>query len=85
MSFPATLAMARFLVHTPPPAHTPPVYEYSLRAVVCHAGSGDQGHYRTYCLSGGQRWLRISDRDVEDSTLIEVLRSQAYLLFYERV
>lgn len=50
-----------------------------------HFGSGDAGHYAAYCCIGGDSWLHMSDASVENASLAEVLRAQAYLLLYERV
>jgi ubiquitin carboxyl-terminal hydrolase 16/45 len=51
------------------------------------------GHYVAYVrgermLNGGvygQTWFYASDAHVKEVSLSEVLRSEAYLLFYERV
>ncbi|GAA5843435.1 hypothetical protein JCM9279_002102 [Rhodotorula babjevae] len=69
---------------------------YRLYAVVVHHGSLDTGHYASYVLSkrygrgdeagkGERRWVFCSDEDVTAVSEAEVLRSKAYMLFYERV
>ncbi|KAK4050070.1 hypothetical protein OIV83_003640 [Microbotryomycetes sp. JL201] len=68
---------------------------YSLYAVVVHFGTLVTGHYSAYVKSdrygkgpGGtsdRRWFFCSDEDVRACSLDEVLRSKAYILFYERV
>ncbi|GAA5903674.1 hypothetical protein JCM8208_003655 [Rhodotorula glutinis] len=69
---------------------------YRLYAVVVHHGSLDTGHYASYVLSkrygrgdeagrGERRWVFCSDEDVTAVSEAEVLRSKAYMLFYERI
>ncbi|GAA5995963.1 uncharacterized protein JCM10292_004858 [Rhodotorula paludigena] len=69
---------------------------YRLYAVVVHFGGLDTGHYASYVLSnrygkgdgagqGERRWFFCSDEDVTAVSEAEVLRSKAYMLFYERV
>ncbi|KAK4058334.1 hypothetical protein OIO90_000491 [Microbotryomycetes sp. JL221] len=68
---------------------------YSLYAVVVHFGTLVTGHYSAYVKSdrygkgpGGtsdRRWFFCSDEDVRACSLDEVLRSKAYILFYERL
>ncbi|RKP39599.1 hypothetical protein BJ085DRAFT_30830 [Dimargaris cristalligena] len=75
-------------------------HQYRLYAVVEHMGSINFGHYVAYVASpahhsadheptnseaGGRIWTYCSDSRVRPSRLEEVLDSQAYLLFYERV
>ncbi|GAA5959948.1 hypothetical protein JCM21900_001436 [Sporobolomyces salmonicolor] len=69
---------------------------YRLYAVVVHFGTIDTGHYAAYVLSnrygkgddagkGERRWFYVSDEDVSHVTEQEVLKCNAYMLFYERV
>ncbi|GAA5884144.1 hypothetical protein JCM3774_004553 [Rhodotorula dairenensis] len=69
---------------------------YRLYAVVVHFGDLNTGHYASYVLSnrygtgeragrGERRWVFCSDEDVTAVSEAEVLRSKAYMLFYERV
>lgn len=69
---------------------------YRLYAVVVHFGDLNTGHYASYVLSnrygkgdqagrGQRRWVFCSDEDVTAVSEAEVLRSKAYMLFYERV
>ncbi|BGP19117.1 hypothetical protein JCM10213_005642 [Rhodosporidiobolus nylandii] len=69
---------------------------YKLYAVVVHEGTIDTGHYASYVLTnrygkgadagkGERRWVFCSDEDVMAVSEAEVLRSKAYMLFYERV
>ncbi|XP_054166823.1 ubiquitin carboxyl-terminal hydrolase 16-like [Oppia nitens] len=39
----------------------------------------------TYCTNDSGKWFYISDTSVTSSSLSSVLRSQAYILFYERI
>ncbi|XP_045814123.1 ubiquitin carboxyl-terminal hydrolase 2 isoform X2 [Trifolium pratense] len=72
-------------------------YEYQLVGVVEHSGTMRGGHYVAY-VRGGQRnrekvankenesstWYHASDAYVREVSLDEVLRCEAYILFYER-
>ncbi|GAA5988749.1 hypothetical protein JCM10908_006155 [Rhodotorula pacifica] len=69
---------------------------YRLYAAVVHFGDLNTGHYASYVLSnrygkgehagrGERRWVFCSDEDVTAVSEAEVLRSKAYMLFYERV
>ncbi|MED6208908.1 ubiquitin-specific protease ubp2 [Stylosanthes scabra] len=73
-------------------------YEYHLVGVVEHSGSMRGGHYVAY-VRGGQRnrgkadndenksstWYHASDAYVREVSLDEVLRCEAYILFYEKI
>lgn len=70
---------------------------YALVAVVVHMGDAYGGHYICYCKtrtrgeeegSGGQagaRWLLYNDEKVREVSIVDVLRCEPYLLFYEQV
>lgn len=72
---------------------------YRLSSVVVHLGAAGGGHFITYRrrrpvykkaarVNGKkmtQEWVRISDSQVVEVSEDTVLRSEAYLLFYERV
>lgn len=58
-----------------------PSLPYDLHAVVNHSGSMAQGHY-TACVKELGRWFRFDDTWVKEVDEEEVLRSEAYLLFY---
>ncbi|XP_024521247.1 ubiquitin carboxyl-terminal hydrolase 1 [Selaginella moellendorffii] len=64
---------------------------YRLVGVVEHSGTMKGGHYVAFVRGGSAGdgkenfWYYISDSDVRRTTLDQVLRSEAYLLFYERV
>ncbi|XP_057831343.1 ubiquitin carboxyl-terminal hydrolase 2 isoform X1 [Cryptomeria japonica] len=72
---------------------------YSLTGVVEHLGSMKGGHYVAYVrgpqeekqqdianddCTGQSRWYYISDAHVSKSSLLDVLGSEAYLLFYQK-
>ena len=61
--------------------------KYQLRAVVVHQGGYGGGHYVAYVRGSDDRWWFCNDR--ADPRVVvdinEVLRQQAYMLFYERV
>lgn len=72
-------------------------YKYNLVGVVEHLGSMRGGHYVAYVRgdmknsgntetqNGDYVWYHASDGYVREASLEEVLRSEAYILFYERV
>uniref|UniRef100_UPI00398ECFCB ubiquitin carboxyl-terminal hydrolase 30-like isoform X5 n=1 Tax=Pristiophorus japonicus TaxID=55135 RepID=UPI00398ECFCB len=70
------------------------VYLFRLMSVVVHHGDMHSGHFVAYRRSPStsknpaavsSQWLWISDDTVRRASLQEVLGSNAYLLFYERV
>lgn len=69
-------------------------YLFQLTAVLVHHGDMHSGHFVTYrrCPSSprspslfSSQWLWVSDDSVRKASLHEVLSSNAYMLFYERV
>ncbi|XP_072991726.1 ubiquitin carboxyl-terminal hydrolase 2-like [Typha latifolia] len=71
-------------------------YTYRLIGVVEHSGSMGGGHYVAYVRGERIRgraqkaisspsWFYASDSHVREVSLSEVLKSEAYILFYERV
>ena len=66
---------------------------YRVTSLVVHFGSHSNGHYVSFrrrpTPAGSGRisdeWFRISDEDVDLSTVDEMLRANPFLLFYERV
>uniref|UniRef100_A0A0E0CE76 USP domain-containing protein n=1 Tax=Oryza meridionalis TaxID=40149 RepID=A0A0E0CE76_9ORYZ len=66
---------------------------YRLVGVVEHRGLGnDAGHFLAYVrasprqqTSGSSSWFRASDDSIREVSLEEVLKCEAYLLFYERM
>ncbi|XP_075686554.1 ubiquitin carboxyl-terminal hydrolase 30 isoform X2 [Rhinoderma darwinii] len=75
------------------PERTSSSYLYHLMAVIVHHGDMHSGHFVTYRRSPSantpkhtsQQWLWVSDDTVRRANIQEVLSSNAYLLFYERV
>lgn len=76
------------------PECTSSSYLFRLMAVIVHHGDMHSGHFVTYRRSPpaiktpkhpSQQWLWVSDDSVRRANLQEVLSSNAYLLFYERV
>lgn len=69
-------------------------YLFQLTAVLVHHGDMHSGHFVTYRRSPcsarpsspfSSQWLWVSDDSVRKASLQEVLSSNAYMLFYERV
>lgn len=57
-------------------------YIYDLDCVVVHQGEHSHtGHYYAYCRKG-TKWYRFDDEIVSATTTEDVLRQEAYLLFY---
>lgn len=74
--------------------YSPTEYLFQLMAVLVHHGDMHSGHFVTYrrCPSSprspspfSSQWVWVSDDSVRKASLQEVLSSNAYLLFYERV
>lgn len=72
-------------------------YEYRLIGVVEHIGTMRGGHYVAF-VRGGEKtgrnvdrehvrstWFHASDAYVRQTSLEEVLRCEAYILFYEKL
>lgn len=63
-------------------------YKYRLIGVVEHSGSARGGHYVAY-VRGGLKddwlWYHASDAHVKEVSFEEVLRCEAYILFYEKM
>ncbi|KAK8478926.1 hypothetical protein V6N13_093276 [Hibiscus sabdariffa] len=68
---------------------------YSLVGVVEHSGTMRGGHYIAYVRGGekgngtdiehaNSQWYYASDQHVRQASIEEVLRSEAYILFYEK-
>ncbi|KAI3853771.1 hypothetical protein MKX03_001212, partial [Papaver bracteatum] len=68
-------------------------YKYSLLGIVEHSGTMRGGHYVAYVKGDKSRgkkeednecstWYYASDSHVREVSLAEVLRSEAYILFY---
>lgn len=63
-------------------------YRYRLSAVVVHLGGAYSGHFITYRRGGEDNqssWFLTSDANVQRSSIKDVLASNAYMVFYERL
>ena len=76
---------------TPSPSPTSPSSpstKYTLSGIVSHSGSISGGHYiayvKTHLPDGTASWTYASDGSVRSVTREEVLKAQAYIVFYER-
>lgn len=58
---------------------------YQLRGIVTHYGSHNYGHYVCFRRRPDRTWTRISDEQVQECTLDDVLLQNPYLLMYERL
>ncbi|CAR22828.1 Ubiquitinyl hydrolase 1 [Lachancea thermotolerans] len=80
ITYPAYLNMAPFCHHSE--ARSVPDMVYELVAVISQEGSVNQGHYTCMCKVPGGQWFRFNDTMIVSITEEDVLRQQAYLLFY---
>jgi len=80
IDFPLSIDMALYTAETA--SRRQEELEYDLESVVVHHGQQIQnGHYFAFCRQG-DRWFKFDDEIVSVSTMEEVLRQEAYLLFY---
>ncbi|CAI7645658.1 unnamed protein product [Penicillium bialowiezense] len=57
-------------------------YIYDLSTVIVHEGTMDTGHYFAYTHIGDDKWVLMDDNKVTVAGVADVLRQDAYLLFY---
>ncbi|KAG1698290.1 hypothetical protein DVH05_015279 [Phytophthora capsici] len=57
---------------------------YDLTAVILHHGNERCGHFTAYRRASPSQWFFVSDDNVREASMTEVLNSCAYMLFYER-
>ncbi|KAK1324659.1 Ubiquitin carboxyl-terminal hydrolase 20 [Acorus calamus] len=57
---------------------------YNLYAVVVHIGSCGSGHYISYVRPSPGSWYQLNDSEVSQVSEEEVLKQNAYILFYIR-
>jgi ubiquitin carboxyl-terminal hydrolase 22/27/51 len=94
LAFNLHLDMAPYTTRPPPPPGTVSngdvdksvsdreKYMYDLDCVVVHQGEHAQnGHYYAFCRQDN-RWFRFDDEIVSATTTEDVMRQEAYLLFY---
>ena len=80
IDFPQVLNMSPYT--TPSGKKDPRTFTYDLECVVVHQGEHIQnGHYFAFCKQD-ERWYRFDDEIVTATTTEDVLRQEAYLLFY---
>nr|CCA24718.1 ubiquitinspecific protease putative [Albugo laibachii Nc14] len=63
---------------------------YELISVIVHSGNRGSGHYTCFVSrdndqSSGRHWFYTSDTNIRQVSIEEVLRCQAYILFYRRI
>eukprot|EP01113_Clastostelium_recurvatum_P005456 TRINITY_DN12443_c0_g1_i1.p1 TRINITY_DN12443_c0_g1~~TRINITY_DN12443_c0_g1_i1.p1 ORF type:complete len:625 (-),score=93.15 TRINITY_DN12443_c0_g1_i1:66-1826(-) len=56
---------------------------YQLFAVVVHSGQMDNGHYISY-VRERDNWFRCDDGVISLSSLVDVMKTKAYVLFYSK-
>jgi ubiquitin C-terminal hydrolase len=78
MSFPEYLDMTRFC------RHQNTRHAYALTGIAVHMGGMQGGHYVAYVKHSGQ-WHYCSDSRVRLCEIGEVMKQNAYVLFYSRV
>uniref|UniRef100_A0A0K0CZP2 ubiquitinyl hydrolase 1 n=1 Tax=Angiostrongylus cantonensis TaxID=6313 RepID=A0A0K0CZP2_ANGCA len=61
--------------------------KYQLRAVSEHRGVPQSGHFVTYRrgISNPQTWYLTNDAKVQRVPYLQVVKAQAYMLYYERI
>ena len=56
---------------------------YKLSGICVHSGGLNGGHYYAYCKDYiNNKWFKLNDSSVSESSLEEVLNQNAYCLFY---
>lgn len=55
---------------------------FELFALVCHIGSVNTGHYIVIIKNGNGQWLKFDDSVISLISQEEVVKANAYLLFY---
>jgi ubiquitin C-terminal hydrolase len=58
-------------------------YTYRLFSVLVHRGQFSTGHYYAY-VRKESKWYKCDDAKVDEVKQDEVMRSQAYMIFYSR-
>ncbi|KAJ5777665.1 hypothetical protein N7520_000911 [Penicillium odoratum] len=82
IDFPLTLNMLPYTVKKDKERVDTSRYIYDLSTVVVHQGSMESGHYYAYTRVAGDKWVLMDDNKVTVASVAEVLRQDAYLLFY---
>ncbi|XP_022902444.1 ubiquitin carboxyl-terminal hydrolase 22 [Onthophagus taurus] len=86
ISFPETLDMTPFMSKTNNRAtELSSDNKYSLFTVINHDGNMiNSGHYTAYVRQQQEYWYKCSDRMITMANIEDVLKSEAYLLFYHK-
>ncbi|KAJ5570624.1 uncharacterized protein N7459_010054 [Penicillium hispanicum] len=82
IDFPLTLNMLPYTVKKDKERIDTSKYIYDLSTVVVHQGTMDTGHYYAYTRVTGDKWVLMDDNKVTPASVADVLRQDAYLLFY---
>lgn len=82
IDFPLTLNMLPYTVKRDKERVDTSRYIYDLSTVIVHQGTMDSGHYFAYTRVGGDKWVLMDDNKVTVASVADVLRQDAYLLFY---
>ncbi|KAK5795923.1 hypothetical protein VI817_005208 [Penicillium citrinum] len=82
IDFPITLNMLPYTVKKDKERVDTSKYIYELSTVIVHQGTMDTGHYYAYTRLGGDKWVLMDDNKVTVASVADVLRQNAYLLFY---
>ncbi|KAJ5949365.1 hypothetical protein N7454_000949 [Penicillium verhagenii] len=82
IDFPLSLNMLPYTIKKDKERVDTSQYIYDLSTVVVHQGSMDSGHYYAYTRLICDKWVLMDDNKVTVVSIAEVLRQDAYLLFY---
>ncbi|KAJ5482937.1 hypothetical protein N7539_006383 [Penicillium diatomitis] len=82
VDFPVTLNMLPYTVKKDKERVDTSNYLYDLSTVVVHKGAMDSGHYYSYTRLSGDKWVLMDDNKVTVASIADVLKQDAYLLFY---
>lgn len=84
--YPENLNMKWFIPETESNEKTLRNTNYKLHGVLVHQGStSHSGHYYSYVRAPNNSWYRADDSKVNNVQLGDVLRQNAYLLFYTKI
>lgn len=81
IEFPKILDMKPYLKDNQNPDEDPSIL-YELIGIISHTGSVNEGHYVAFCKIENGEWFKFNDSMVTKILEKDVLKEQAYLLFY---
>lgn len=87
VAFPLTLDLKPYVANDGAQTGTPllDAMQYVLQAIIVHhGGSLNSGHYTSYVRAKNGLWAHCDDSSVRSVSEQEVLRQQAYMLFYSK-